>query len=134
MQNITIANGYKTDLGANVHVENEAIDTEPSAIINIFEGDDSINEDLRGGAFLILPLNISAAIKSTTENRWSTKHKIIEDIKKCLMLHRNTKSHDISEIQYPTVQRIEQESGSNYVVVGITVNIEYHERPDNLEY
>lgn len=134
LQGITVLNGYNTDLGNNVVIESEFVDSEPDYIINIFEGDDSIDDELVASSFINLPINISAAKKATNATRWSVKHEIIQDIKKCLLLYRKNKSHDIVNIGYPTVQRIDQESGSGYVATGLTTNIQYHENPNDLEY
>ena len=136
LQNITVLNGYNTDAGRFVEIEQDSISDSITYLINIFEGDDDIIDETIGSAFINMPLTIEcyATAKTGSSERYSVKHKLISDVKKSLMAYRAVRSREISNITYPAVQRIEKENGSIFVVASIVVNIEYHEKPGNPEY
>ncbi len=130
---ITIANGYKTDAGTNVIKEMDVLIEGEQYYLNVALGDDNTENQLSANMRLNQPFIIQAYSETPIASNVPERHKLLSDIKKCLLTYKKT-CNEISNISYSTKEMVIRQGSEKYAQVNVLFNVQYLERKGDPDY
>jgi len=130
---ITIVNGYKTDAGTNVIKEMDVLIEGEQYYLNVALGDDNTENQLSANMRLNQPFIIQAYSETPISNNVPERHKLLSDIKKCLLTYKKT-CNEISNISYSTKEMVPRQGSEKYAQVNVLFNVQYLERKGDPDY
>lgn len=124
---ISIVNGYQTDIGAKVMLGRRRLDESHIPCSILVEGDDTPKSEQRGRVLLESMYLLEGHTACDPENPNIAAHKIVSDLKKAIWSGDITFGDRIKNLHYLGRNIRPREDGQAIVAAGIEISLEFTE-------
>lgn len=125
---ISIANGYQTDIGARVMLGRRRLDESHVPCAILVEGDDTLKSEQRDRVLLEVVYMLEGHSACDPDNPNVTAHKIVADLKKSIWSGDATFGSRVKNLRYLGRQIQPREDGQATVAAGIEISLEFTEQ------